>query len=455
MTSASRHLRGVAVLVGFLIVGPSGARADIVLDVNQFTVQTLTSQTPGLNPFAQARFAAIAQLAVFEAVNAITGDYEPYLGSAVAPTATPIVAPFGASPEAAVIAAAHRVLVNYFAPTQAAKDALDAKRDEWLATVPDGLPKTNGIAVGIAAANALIAERVGDGSSPPIPYFPTPLRPGEWDLTPAPGCARDANGNPLGAALYHWQNVRPFGVVVPASGHWSVPYRPIAPPALTSNEYAKHYNEVKTVGAAGSTERPADRTLVARFYAVASPTHIFHTVARQLAAERGDSLSENARNLALLSMATNDSLVASFAAKYYYDYWRPITAIWGGAADDNVKTEADATFAPLISTPCFPSYPSNHASGSNAAAEALRRIYGAAGLRTAAGDPVAVAVTVPGIGLVTLAYTSLEQICDDIDDARVFGGIHFRFDQEAGVRLGREVATHIHKNNLQPVHGGQ
>ena len=224
---------------------------------------------------------------------------------------------------------------------------------------------------------------------------------------------------------------------------------PGPPPALTSNQYAKDYNEVKVKGALVSAERSDDSATVARFYGALSPTFLFHTAARQLAEARGDSLAENARNLALISIATNDSLVASFEAKYHYDFWRPITAIRAGATtpDGNSKTEGDINFATFLGTPCFPSYPSNHASGSNGAAETMRRIYGAA------GHAITLSATIPVIGATTLNYSSLNQITNDVDDARIYGGMHYRFDQEAGVRLGRDVATYVYKNNLQPVHG--
>jgi hypothetical protein len=168
--------------------------------------------------------------------------------------------------------------------------------------------------------------------------------------------------------------------------------------------------------------------------------------ARQIATARGDSLSENARNLALISIATNDALIASFKTKYFYQLWRPITAIHLGGTDGNGKTAADEAWTTFWPTPCFPSYPSNHASGSGAALEALRRIYGAA------GHDIALSATIPVIGATTLNYTQLQKIADDIDDARVYGGIHFRFDQVAGGSLGREIATYVYKNNLQAVH---
>jgi hypothetical protein len=195
-------------------------------------------------------------------------------------------------------------------------------------------------------------------------------------------------------------------------------------------------------------QRPADRTLVVRFFGSLSPTYLFHMAARQLAAARGDSLSENARNLALISIASNDSLMASFKTKYFYKFWRPITAIRLGATDGNGKTAEDVAWTTFWPTPCFPSYPSNHASGSGAALEALRRIYGAA------GHAISLTATILAISPTptTLQYSQLQKIADDIDDARVYGGIHFRFDQVAGSGLGREIATYVYKNNLQAVH---
>jgi hypothetical protein len=235
----------------------------------------------------------------------------------------------------------------------------------------------------------------------------------------------------------------PFGVPsAPGSQAWITQFAPGAPPALTSNRYARDYNEVKRVGSVSSdlTERPQDRADVARFYAASSPSFVFNLAARQVAAAEGSSLSENARVLALINMASNDSLVASFWTKYHYKLWRPETAIFGGSLDGNAKTDADL-FVPYLPTPCFPSYPSNHGSGSNSAAEILRRVYGAGGHAITMVNPA-----VPGL---TFHYTSFKQITDDISDARVYGGIHFRFDQDAGADLGRDVATYVYKHNLR------
>ena len=447
MTVLIRRCASILAVAGLLLFNAKAAHADVVLQWDEIMVRTLTSQTPGLNPFAQARFAAVVRLAVFEAVNAITGEYEGYLGSAAAGGSTISAIP-GSSPEAAAISAAYNVLSAYFPASVA---ALNADYVASLAAIPAGAAKTNGIAAGLAAATALMNLRVGDGASPLTNFLPgTGLDAGEWDLTP--GCPTTPGGVQLGGILLNWGDVKPFGIPLPASGHWYEPFRPAPPPPLTSNEYLKDYNEVKTVGSTLSSaqQRPSDRVAVVRFFGSLSSTYLFHMTARQLAAARGDSLSENARNLALIAMAANDALIASFKTKYHYQFWRPYTAIRLGAADGNDKTAGDATWATFWPTPCFPSYPSNHASGSNAAIETLRRIYGAAGHDI----ELTATINLAGIGPTSfsLKYTQLQKISDDIDDARVYGGIHFRFDQTAGVRLGREIATYVYKNNLQPIH---
>jgi hypothetical protein len=281
----------------------------------------------------------------------------------------------------------------------------------------------------------MIALRASDGSSPLTFYTPGPAVPGAWQATPS--CP--APGGVAVGVFFNWQNVTPFGI---ADAH---AYLLPPPPALTSNKYAKAYNEVKEVGSLTSTERPQDRANVVLFYASSSPTYVFDLAARQVAQERWHSVSENARALALINMAISDSLVASFYNKYHYVFWRPETAIRAGDTDGNPKTEADPGFLPFILTPCFPSYPSNHGSGSGGGAEVLRRLYGESGHSITLSN-----TAVPGI---VLQYTKFKEITDDISDARVYGGIHFRTDQDAGATLGRAVGAAVYKNNLRPVHG--
>jgi hypothetical protein len=416
---------GLCMLMATLLFRPAVAKADAVLDWNLIAVNTAIAN--GQSPFAQARYAAIVQLAVFEAVNSVTGDYRPYLGS--------IVAPHGASADAAAIQAAYRVLSTYFL---ASASTLGTARANSLALIPDGQAKNNGIATGDAAAFAMIALRANDGSSPAQFKIPGPAVPGEYQATPS---CPIVNGIAFGT-LFQWQKITPFGI--PSVSEFLLD----PPPALDSNQYAKAYNEVKAVGSASanSTERPPDRADVVHFYAASSPTFIFNLAARLVVAQEGwRSLSENARAFALINMAINDGAVASFFNKYHYNFWRPETAIHAGDTDGNRKTDADPNWVPFIPAPCFPGYPSNHGSLSNAGAEVLRRLYGEAGHAITLSNPA-----VPGI---VLHYGSFRQITDDISDARVYGGIHFRTDQTAGARLGRAVGTAVYKNNLRAVHG--
>lgn len=391
--------------------GAAGVKADVVLDWNAIAVKTAVANKQ--NPFAQARYAAIVQLAVFEAVNAITHRYQPYLGT--------ITAPPDASPEAAAIEAAYEVLSAYFPASQ---PTLSAARTSSLASIADGQAKTDGIKTGDAAALAMIALRAHDGSSPAQFKTPGPAVPGEWQATPS---CPIVNGIASGIA-FQWQNVTPFGIAS-ASDFLLDP-----PPALDSEAYEKAYNEVMTVGSVNSTERPQDRSNVALYYAATSPTQVFNQAAEQVALERSHSLSENARALALINMAISDSLVASFLNKYHYNFWRPETAI---------HASGDTTWTPFIVTPCFPSYPSNHGSASNSAGEVMRRLYGE--------DDHSITLTNPAVPSIVLQYDSFRQITDDISDARVYGGIHYRTDQKAGARLGRAVGAAVYRNNLRRV----
>jgi hypothetical protein len=420
----SMTLRIVAAAAA-LLLSPVPARADVALEWNELTTRTLVTQ--GQSPFAQARLAAIVQLAVFEAVNAVTGDYEPYIG---------IVAPVNTSADAAAITAAYRVLETYFPTAPLIDDAFAA----GLAAIPNGTAKTNGIDVGERAAAAMILRRASDPTSPTISPVGTP-EAGVWQVTPAPGCLATATGG----SFYNWRDIPPFGVPDVAA------FIPGPPPGLASSAFTKDYNEVKAVGGAGSTQRPADRADVARFYATTSPTWALNLAVRQLAAASPHtSLSENARALALLNMASSDALVTSFATKYTYNFWRPVTAIRSLDDFGNTKIEPDTAFAPYVPTPCFPSYPSNHASGTSGGAEIVRRIYGASGHDITMTNPLNA-----GVASMTLHYSSIDDICSDVDDARVYGGIHFRFDQDAGNVLGRQIATEVYKNNLRKAHAAE
>src|SRR5262245_14676246 len=404
-------------ITAWILSVAGAARADMVTDWNLIMQTTVVAPggVPPTNPNRQTRWGAIVQLAVYEAVNSITGDYEPYLGV--------VDAPAWASTDAAVIAAAHRTLVT-LRPGSAL--VLDDLREDALAALLVGEEeKQAGITVGETAAAAMLLLRADDGSSFDPPY-PGGTEPGQWRPTPP----TFATG-----LLPAWGQVTPFGLVDGSQ------FRLPPPPALQSGRYAIDFEEVKRVGRIDSAFRPQDRTDVARFYANASPVQVWNSCARQTSAAQGLTLSQNARLLARLAMAMADASIAQWDTKYHYGFWRPYTAIREAGSDGNPRTEADPAWLPLINTPTHPSYASGHATVSGSARAVLERAFGK--------DGHDVTLTHPAVPGVVLHYAAWGEINDDIDDARIYGGIHFRFDQEAGARLGNQVGKYILANYLR------
>lgn len=414
-------LAGALIAVCSLLIQENGAAQagnpyaavssdDVVLQWNEIAVTTIGAQAP----FPSTRFMATVQLAVFEAVNAISGKYEPYLGG--------IFAPASASKQAAAITAAHDVLKAFF---PAAGD-LDPQRDAYLASIPDGQAKADGITVGQAAAVAMILERTGDGSAPAQFYLPTNSDPYEWQLTPSCPSA--------GGIFFHWGNVRPFGVLS------SSQFRADPPPALTSEEYATAFNEVLALGDINSPNRSQHDADVVHIYAAQPPHQGWNSVARQIINTRDDDITDTARTLALMNMSLADAHITVFESKYFYRTWRPETAIPRAAEDGNPAT-APSAFTPFITTPCFPGYPSAHGVGAGAASRILWKAY---------GRHHTVINSHPSVPGVVLTYYDLLDIVQDVSDARVYGGIHFRTDQDAAERQGKAIAQWNLDNHLRP-----
>jgi len=380
---------------------------------------------PNGPPFEAARRMAMVQAAVFEAVNAVTGKYEPYLGT--------VSAPEGASPEAAAIMASWSVLNGFNAVPDA---GLDASRDASLGAIPDGKAKTDGIAVGLAAADAVRADRTGDGSSPPLFHPPVSFDPYEW--RPTPTCPVTGTPPVPQGAFRHWPNMKPFAIESP------VDFRAEPPPELNSGVYAQDFNELQRVGASNASldARPQDRTDVARLYA-ATPGHwLWSWALVQIARTRNDEITKTARTAALMNMAINDAYMTGFESKYYYRTWRPETAIPRGDEDGNAWTTA-GPFTPLVLTPCFPGYPSNHGIGSGAARTVLVRAYGRFGHEITMSHANAAGIV--------FSYSDLKVLTDDIADARVYGGIHFRYDQDSGEKQGHRIGQYVYNNTLKKV----
>ena len=412
-----------AVVLGVLCSArPSlaGTSDALVLQWNEIAVQAVGATAP----FPSTRAMATVQVAVFEAANAITREYTPYLGT--------VSAPDGASADAAVVAAAHDTLLWLFPGQQS---LLDGKQAESLAAIPNGPAKDDGMAAGRAAAAAMIANRTGDGSAPPQFYTPASDAPYQWQ--PTPSCTNaPANGRGL---FFHWQFVKPFGI------ESSAQFRAQPPPALVTGRYAHDFDEVKAVGDASSAERPPDRADVARLYAAQPPHRGWNLVARQIAAARNDDLTTTARTLAIMNMSLSDAHITVFESKYFYRTWRPETAVKRADEDGNRSTSPDPVYRPFIVTPCFPSYPSAHGGGGGAARAVLERAYGRKGHDLTITDPGA-----PGI---VLHYSDLREITDDVSDARVYGGIHFRFDQDAADKMGEDIGRYNDEHLLLPLGG--
>jgi membrane-associated phospholipid phosphatase len=202
---------------------------------------------------------------------------------------------------------------------------------------------------------------------------------------------------------------------------------------------------VKRVGEVNSAERPKDRTDVARFYAVTDVLPLYNTAARQVSEAQGKTISENARIFALLNMAIFDGAIAVFDTKYFYNLWRPVTAIREGDRDKNRRTDPDPNWLPLIDTPPFPSYPSGHGGIGAAARRVLEEMFGEDGHTITLSNSL--------LPEVVLHYASWKQIADDVAYARIYGGIHYRFDQEGGASLGSQVGEYILRHKLRPVNG--
>jgi hypothetical protein len=278
-------------------------------------------------------------------------------------------------------------------------------------------------------AVAILALRATDGAAEAnsVPYTPG-TAPGDWRPTP-----------PAFAAAFNvgWGQVSTFGIVD------GTQFRCEPPPELHTGKYARDFNEVKIVGGVDSTARPPDRTDVALFYAGTNPTAVFGEAACQVSAAQGKSLAETARNFALLNMVVADAFITSMAGKFHYNLWRPVTAIREADTDGNSRTTEDETYLPLNTTPPYPSYPGNYSSMAGAAREVLEAAFGKSGhdftLVSTAGGP--------------LTYSTFRQMTDDIYDARIYGGIHFRFDQDAGEWIGQQVGKYTLQNYLRSVRG--
>ncbi|HEU4390983.1 MAG TPA: vanadium-dependent haloperoxidase [Blastocatellia bacterium] len=385
--------------------------SDVVTEWNQQAITLTLLPASALTGAQQARAMAIVQVAVHDAVNGITKKYETYLSPGPAADNT--------SPEAAAIAAAHHALRNLFS-SQA--ESLDAAFESSLAA--HGLSQNDpGIAYGRSAAAAILALRANDHSAQAQFDYNAPG-------AGAPGVWVRLNNAP--AQLPGWGNVTPF---VLRSGSQ---FRPDPPPSLDSKLYPKNYNEIKAIGSLNSSTRTNEQTQIAMFWR-ATASAIWNPVLSQVIATRNLSLSATARIFALFYLAASDANVACWDAKYTYNFWRPITAIKSGDSDGNESTTADGAWAPLLATPPHPEYPSAHATVSSAMATILESMFDD-------NPSVPIAVTLTGI---TRQWHTFSEAVDEVIEARIYSGIHFRNSDEVGARLGRKVGRFVLNHALR------
>jgi hypothetical protein len=402
LESVPRSIGLLVIAALTLLAAPAVARADTVTEWNS-NASTALFVTGAQPPQASVPHMAMVHGAVYDAVNAIDGGHEGYL-------LTPRLAQPFDSKEAAAATAAYRVL-RHLVPAQQA--VLDAQYAASLAAIPDGSAKTRGIAVGEAAAAAMIAARTDDGRFGAY-RFPVGSGPGAWRAV-LPAFVNDPNA---------WlKDVRPFLV---KSG---TQFQSDGPLSLTSRKYAREFDEVKSLGSATSTTRTSDQTLAARYWAE-NPPQTWSRVFRTLSAQQGLSLADNARLYAMLYMTAADALITVWNDKAHYLFWRPITAIREADTDGNPWTTADPNWLPLIPTPPYTEHSSGHSGLSGSFVATLQDFF--------CTDQIGWTDTNNG-GL-TRSFAQFSQAIDEIIEARVWSGIHFHNADEQGAKIGRQVA---------------
>jgi hypothetical protein len=353
-------------------------------------------------------------LAIYDAVMAITGTHTPY-ASALQPAQT------GASQEAAVAAAAYRVLQVLF-PSRGA--LYQATYDGALAAIADGEAKTRGLAIGTAAANAVLNLRLNDGRSVALATYVPGTAPGQF---------RTANA--AGVVNRYLPYVRPFALQNASQ------FRPAGPPALTSSVYESAFNETKALGGTASSTRTAEQTDTARFHTEPPPR--FGPRNMLPFASNQATLGEAARVTAMLWVAQADALIACFEAKYHYQAWRPTSAITLADTDGNPNTAPDTAWTPVVPTPNHPEYPAAHACFAGAVAEVVRVFHGTRQVSFTFDSQAA------GVVNARHTYASTTAMLDELQMARIWGGMHFRYSSEDGAALGKNVAKWVVTQRFQ------
>jgi hypothetical protein len=374
------------------------AKADVIMDWNA-KADAIGIEKQLVNS-ANSRAQAMLHVAVFEAVNAIDKRYTPYKLN--------LTADRGTSREAAAASAAHDVLVALY-PDQ--KADLDATLATSLSAIADGEAKSKGIELGKKAAAEIIAVRANDGFNTPESYRPQ-TSPGVYVPTVVPVESTAAK-------------------ITPWVMRESSQFRPAPPPALTSDVWTRDLNEIREFGSINSTKRTAEQTTIGRFWFFTGP-RTYNAIVRQIATAKNMDLVDCARLYSLTAMAAADAFIAVFDGKYAYNFWRPITAIRNADTTNNPATPREAAWLPLGTTPMHPEYPCAHCIVASAVSNVLQGVVG-----NEVGEITLASPTAPGV---TRKWTRLQDYSDEVANARVYAGFHYRFSAEAAKDMGKKIA---------------
>lgn len=409
MKTAFRIARTIplaAVFTAALLASP--ARSNVIMDWN--VKADAIGGEKQLPNSASTRALSMMHTAMFDAVNAIERRYTPYKLTLEADRAT--------SKEAAAAAAAHGVLVSLY-PDQT-KD-LDTLFNASLSGVSDGEAKTKGVELGRKAAAGIVALRANDGSGAAENYRPY-TSAGVYVPTIVP--VESTAGR-----------ITPFVMTSPSQ------FRAAPPPALTSETWTRDVNEIREMGGRNSTKRSAEQTNIGRFWFFTGP-RTFNPIVRQLAAAKGMDLIDTARLYALVSIASADAFIAIFDAKYAYNFWRPITAIRNADLSSNPATPREEAWSPLGMTPMHPEYPCAHCIAASAVATVLQNVVG--------NEVPEVTLTSPTAPGVTRKWTRLQDYADEVSNARIWSGFHYRFSSEAGAGMGKKIGDMATTTQMRP-----
>jgi hypothetical protein len=382
---------------GALALSATAARSDVIMDWNaKADAIAIEKQLPNA---PNARGQAMLHIAMFEAVNAIDRHYAPYKLNLSADRA--------ASREAAAAAAAYDVLLALHPDKKA---DLDAALAGSLAGITENEAKSKGIELGRQAAGGIIALRTNDGSNMPEDYRPATVA-GVYVPTTIPIESTSSK-------------IKPFAMASASQ------FRAAPPPALTSETWTRDFNEIREIGSLASTRRSAEQTTIARFWFFTGP-RTYNTIVRQIALNRKMDLVDCARLYALTSIAGADAFIAVFEAKYTYNFWRPVTAIRNADRTSNPATPREASWQPLGMTPMHPEYPCAHCIVASAVSTVLQHIVG--------NEVDEITLTSPTAAGVTRKWTRLQDYSDEVSNARIYAGFHYRFSAEAGKDMGKKI----------------